>query len=64
MRVLLPGCAAASVEARVLTGAPAAHNTFDHPDAVAPATLAVSPAGEGFTAVLPPCSVAAFTVRP
>lgn len=64
VRVLLPGCAAASVEARVLTGAPAAHNTFDHPDAVAPAALAVSPAGEGFTAVLPPCSVAAFTVRP
>ena len=48
----------------VLTGAPAAYNTFDAPETVAPRALATTVTGDGFTAVLPPCSVAAFTVTP
>ena len=59
---LLGGIHAAGVTARVLAGAPFDHNTFDRPEAVRPAPLAVTPTETGFTAVLPPCSVAAFTV--
>ena len=62
--VRLGGVKAAAVEGAVLTGAPAAYNTFDAPETVAPRALATTLTGDGFTAVLPPCSVAAFTVTP
>ena len=58
--VLLSGLKAAGVKAEVLTGAPAAHNTFAAPDTVAPAPLDARLTDTGFAATLPPCSVAAF----
>ncbi len=61
--VLLGGICAKSVSARVLTGAPGAHNDFDAPERVAPRALAVAKADGGFSAVLPACCVAAFTVE-
>lgn len=60
---LLGGVKAKAVSARVLAGAPAACNTFAAPGTVAPAALDVSLTGSGFSATLPPCSVAAFTVQ-
>lgn len=52
------------VQGRVLCAACGAHNTFAQPAAVAPAPLAgVAVTDGGFTATLPACSVAAFTVR-
>lgn len=59
---LLGGAHAKSVSARVLTGKPDTYNTFDAPTAVAPRALDTVLTADGFTAVLPPCSVAAFTV--
>ena len=54
---------AAKVEGRLLTGATAACNTFEKPAAVAPQSMiGIALAGDGFTAALPACSVAAFTV--
>lgn len=61
--VLLSGLKAAGVEAEVLAGVPAAHNTFDAPGAVAPAPLEARLTATGFAATLPPCSVAAFRVK-
>lgn len=61
--VLLSGLKAAGVKAEVLTGAPAAHNTFAAPDTVAPAPLEARLTDTGFAAPLPPCSVAAFRVQ-
>lgn len=61
---LLGGLRAAAVTGQVLAGAAGAHNTFDAPAAVAPRALVATPADGGFAAVLPPCSVAAFTVTP
>ncbi len=60
---LLAGVKATAVSARVLAGAPGAHNTFATPDAVAPAPLDVALTDTGFAATLPPCSVAAFAVQ-
>lgn len=62
--VLLPGVKPAPVGGRVLSGAPTDHNTFDNPGAVVPRALDTTVTAEGFTAVLPPCAVAAFTVKP
>ena len=59
---LLGDVAPAMVTASVLAGAPSAHNTFAQPQSVIPAALPVTCSETGFTAVLPPCSVAAFTV--
>ncbi len=56
--------AASSVSARVLAGDAHAHNTFDRPDAVAPAALAAQFEGGVLRATLPPCSVCAFTLEP
>ena len=61
---LLGGMKASAVQGMVLAGAPEAHNTFDMPDRVQPRPLDVSLCDGGFTASLPPCSVAAFTVVP
>lgn len=61
---VLCGVKPASVEGTVLTGAPGAFNTFDAPDVVTPRTLTATVNDNGFTAPLPPCSVAAFTVAP
>ena len=47
----------------LLAGAPAAHNTFAAPEQVVPAELNTSLTADGFTATLPPCSVAAFVVN-
>ncbi len=62
VRCLVAGRRGGAVEARVLTGAVDARNTFEVPDAVHPVPLAVTAAEDGFSAVLPPCSVAAFTI--
>ena len=48
----------------MLAGAPGAHNTFEAPAAVAPRPLNTLLTDDGFTALLPPCSVAAFTLTP
>ena len=52
-----------SVTARVLTGDAHAHNTFDCPDAVAPAALDVCVQDGCISAVIPACSVCAFEIR-
>ena len=53
------------VTGELLSGRPGAHNTFDAPDTVAPRAMTGVQVGESrFTAVLPPCSVAAFHIRP
>lgn len=62
VEVLLSGRKAQSVTAETLTGAPAAHNTFDAPDTVHPVPLEARLTGTGFAAQLPPCSVTAFRV--
>jgi len=54
---------AAAVSARVLAADARAHNTFDAPDTVAPRALDASLENGELRAVLPPCSVAAFTIR-
>lgn len=54
---------AASVEGRVLTGPCGAYNDFGAEEAVRPSHLAAEITDGGFKAVLPACSVAAFTVR-
>ena len=64
LHCLLAGARAARVEGRVLTGRPDAHNTFDAPARVAPRPLDAALTEDGFTATLPPCSVAAFTLLP
>lgn len=51
------------VEGRVLTGGCGAFNDFGAGEIVKPAALAAAKVEEGFQAVLPPCSVAAFTLR-
>ena len=53
----------AKATARVLCGDAHAHNTFDAPDTVAPAALEVLLENGELRAALPPCSVAAFTIR-
>ena len=60
---MLGGAKPTGVTARVLAGAPAAHNTFAAPEQVVPAELNTSLTADGFTATLPPCSVAAFVVN-
>ena len=60
---MLGGAKPTGVTARVLAGAPAAHNTFAAPEQVVPAELNASLTADGFTATLPPCSVAAFVVN-
>ena len=60
--VLLSGRKAKAVTAEVLTGAPAARNTFAAPDAVHPVKLEARCTDTGFAAQLPPCSVTAFRV--
>ena len=62
--IMLGGTKAAAVEGTVLAGPAAAHNTFDAPETVQPKPLDAALTADGFTAVLPPCSVAAFTVAP
>ena len=61
---LLGGLTAAAVQGVVLAGAPDAHNTFDAPARVQSRPLDAALCDGGFTATLPPCSVAAFTVTP
>ena len=52
------------VTGRVLSGAADGCNTFDRPGNIAPRGLeGIDATDEGFRAVLPPCSVAAFTVE-
>ncbi len=62
--VLLSGVRANKVTGRVLTGRPADYNDFDAPARVAPKSLKAALTDTGFSAVLPACSVAAFTVEP
>ena len=51
------------VEGTVLAGAAGAYNTFDAPANVKPAAMdGIQVTDSGFTAVMPACSVAAFTI--
>ncbi len=60
----LAGFAPKAVTGRVLTsGSMGAHNTFDAPDTVRPAAIQAQTVPGGFTAVLPPMSVAVFEVK-
>ena len=55
--------AKSAVTGTLLTGRPAAHNTFDKPDAVKPVTMTgIRVEDRRFTATLPACSVAAFEI--
>ena len=63
-KVMLGGVKASGVTGTVLTGPAAAHNTFAAPDTVTPQPLQATLTADGFTATLPACSVAAFTVTP
>jgi alpha-N-arabinofuranosidase len=61
--VRVAGFEAGSATGRVLAGAAIdAHNTFDAPDAVAPAELAVDLGSEGFSLSLPPRSISVATL--
>ena len=51
------------VTARVLTGDAHAHNTFEQANAVQPQALAFAEKDGEISAVLPPCSVCAFTLH-
>ncbi len=54
----------ASIEGRVLTGAPSGHNTFETPDAVSPQAFTdFKLTAEGFAATLPPCCVVSLRVK-
>ena len=54
-----------AVTGEVLSGPPGTHNTFDAPNTVVPRGMTVIQADSGrFAAVLPPCCVAAFHIRP
>lgn len=64
VQVLLGGVKAAAVNGTVLCGTADARNTFTAPDAVQPKALSAVLTADGFTAALPACSVAAFTVTP
>ena len=64
VQVLLGGVKAAAVNGTVLCGTADARNTFTAPDAVQPKALPAVLTADGFTAALPACSVAAFTVTP
>ena len=61
----LRGAKASAVSGRVLTSASTnAHNTFDKPDAIAPADFAAAKTTDsGFTATLPPKSVVVLQVK-
>lgn len=52
-----------AVEGRVLTGGCSAYNDFGSEGIVKPTALAAELTGNGFQATLPPCSVAAFTIK-
>ena len=63
LRVQVAGFEAGSASGRVLTGdAIDAHNSFEEPDAVAPAELAVDRSAEGFGVSLPARSVSVVTL--
>nr|MCR5484718.1 alpha-N-arabinofuranosidase [Clostridiales bacterium] len=50
--------------AEILTGKIADHNTFDAPESVKTVEFSdFSVLSDGFTASLPPCSVARFEIR-
>ena len=54
-----------AVTGELLSAAPGAHNTFDAPEAVTPKAMTGIQFEKGrFSAVLPPCSVAAFRIVP
>ena len=59
---LLDGAAASGGTARVLSGEIHAHNTFERPEAVRPASLDVEVSGSTCTLVLPPASVVAAQI--
>ena len=59
---MIEGAEVRAVRARALSGDAHAHNTFDAPRAVEPRALDAQLAGGVLTAVLPPCSVCAFTL--
>lgn len=63
LTVLLGGARAAGVTGQLLTGAAGACNDFAAPDRVSPKPLDARLTDTGFTAELPPCSVAAFRVQ-
>ncbi len=55
--------AKSAVTGTLLTGQSGAYNTFDEPETVKPAAMSGIQSEKGrFTAVLPPCSVAAFEI--
>ena len=63
-QVMLGGVKTAAVNGTVLCGTADARNTFTAPNAVQPKALPAVLTADGFTAALPACSVAAFTVTP
>ena len=52
-----------TVAGRILAAAPGAYNTFETPNAVAPKPMdGITATADGFSSVLPPCGIAAFTL--
>ena len=62
--VIVAEASASSVSARVLSGDPHDHNTFDAPETVKPVALDVQLKDGHVTGTLPPCSVAAIVIKP
>lgn len=60
---LLADATFSSVTARIMAGAPNDHNTFDCPTNVEPTAFEVKVENGEICAVLPPCSVAAITIK-
>jgi alpha-N-arabinofuranosidase len=53
-----------SLEAEILTGDPHDHNTFEQKDAVKTVKFTdFTPTADGFTTVIPPCSVVKFVIK-
>ena len=62
--VIVAEASASCVSARVLSGDPHDHNTFDAPETVKPVALDVQLKDGHVTGTLPPCSVAAIVIKP
>jgi alpha-N-arabinofuranosidase len=60
---LLGGCRAAGGNARVLCGEIHAHNTFDQPETLQPASFQFEASGNSFNNVLPPASITAVEIE-
>lgn len=63
IHVVLVENKAESVDAKLVTGNPQAHNTFDSPETVVPRSLDTAVTEKGLQFSLPPCSIARVSIK-